>query len=511
MEGCIIRMKKQVIRKRILSVLLLGMTSAMCAAAPVRASSAKQEEDLETIESAEAATMQLMKTEGDVTVSNVSGRNVSVIENMRLYNGYHTDTDEASYAWINLDSEKLLKQDAVSETEVRKNGKKLEILLKSGNLFFDVKEPLEEEETLNVRTSTMVVGIRGTSGWVKVLDRWRSRVYVLEGTVTCYVADPVTGQIKSTTLSGGETAEFVVYEEDQNGERCDILRDGFSEDEIDGFVLTELAGDNGLCQKIRDGSDLDISDAAARAGERLAADEAQMKTKLDAIWEQYGNQESHISRDPVWIDGLEPSGTQTTGTQEKGGTTGRIRNPVKPGGSGGTGTSGGSGSSGGGGSSSGGNNGITNGNNGTTDGNNSTSNGNNSTSNGNTTPPDNSESENPPPPPVTLTDGTDPIDTQSLQNLLNSADVGEIVVKKNPNPPTHLEGIGSDPIDFIEVPDPTVVQIDSDFTIPEGKTLTLEDEVQMVVEEGSTITIDGTLNAGGVVTNYGTIIVNNSD
>ena len=104
----------------------------------VTASATEQEDNLEAIESAEAAAMQLMKTEGDVTVSNAGGRNISIIKNMRLYNGYHTNTDEASYAWINLDDEKLIKQDAVSETEIRKSGKKLEILLKSGNLFFDV-------------------------------------------------------------------------------------------------------------------------------------------------------------------------------------------------------------------------------------------------------------------------------------------------------------------------------------------------------------------------------------
>ena len=134
----------------------------------------------ETVSDA-ASTIQLMKTEGSVSVTNGSGRALSVFEDMRLYNGYHAKTAEKSYAWASLDSSKLIKLDAVSEAEVRKAGKKLEVLLNSGNLYFNVSEPLEKEESLNIRTSTIIVGIRGTCGWVKMLDAWRAQVYLLEG------------------------------------------------------------------------------------------------------------------------------------------------------------------------------------------------------------------------------------------------------------------------------------------------------------------------------------------
>ena len=42
-----------------------------------------------------------------MSVSNASGRDISLIENMNLYNGYFTSTEETSYAWISLDSERL--------------------------------------------------------------------------------------------------------------------------------------------------------------------------------------------------------------------------------------------------------------------------------------------------------------------------------------------------------------------------------------------------------------------
>ena len=43
-------------------------------------------------ESATAAAMQLVKTEGTVGLTNSTGRTLTVRDNMRLYNGYHVET-----------------------------------------------------------------------------------------------------------------------------------------------------------------------------------------------------------------------------------------------------------------------------------------------------------------------------------------------------------------------------------------------------------------------------------
>ena len=115
-----------------------------------------------------AATIRLSKTSGTVSVSKSSGKSLTLMNNMRLYNGYHVTTK----AWINLDDTKLVKEDVSSEIEVRKSGKNLEVNICSGNVFFNVSEKLEEDESLNISTSTMIVGIRGTAGsaLVNLLD-----------------------------------------------------------------------------------------------------------------------------------------------------------------------------------------------------------------------------------------------------------------------------------------------------------------------------------------------------
>lgn len=96
-----------------------------------------------------ATTVQLTRTEGTVSVANASGRGVTVREKMRLYGGYTVKTEARSYAWLALDDTKLAKLDAASEVEIRKNGKSLEVLLNSGNLFFNVTEPLSKGTTFH--------------------------------------------------------------------------------------------------------------------------------------------------------------------------------------------------------------------------------------------------------------------------------------------------------------------------------------------------------------------------
>ncbi len=62
--------------------------------------------------------MRLMKTEGTVSSTQQQGPQLTVRDEhapeQRLKNGL--ETEEASYAWINLDDAKLVKMDAVSKS-----------------------------------------------------------------------------------------------------------------------------------------------------------------------------------------------------------------------------------------------------------------------------------------------------------------------------------------------------------------------------------------------------------
>lgn len=246
-----------------------------------------------------ASTMRLAKTEGTVSITNKNGRDMGTKADMKLFNGYNLGTEQASYAWIGLDDSKIIKLDAVSEAEIQKKGKDLEVLLNSGNLFFNVTESLKADETLNIRTSTMVTGIRGTCGWVKVLDSWRTEVFILEGSVECWVMDPVTGQAKTVRLGAGQKATFVVYDQMREGDKCDIIMGTYGENDIDPFVAVELLNDPDLRDRVGGATGFNIGAIVNGAEERLDAKEQDVNQKNQVIQNQLFSQPNTV-KDPVF-------------------------------------------------------------------------------------------------------------------------------------------------------------------------------------------------------------------
>lgn len=205
-----------------------------------------------------AERIQLMKTEGTVDISNSRGKELEPVPEMKLYSGYQVATEKASYAWLNLDSVKLAKMDVDSQISVAKKRNGLEVLVDSGNLYFHIKEPLKEDETLDIRTSNLSVGIRGTCGWVEVADPEHMKVYILEGTVTCTVDAPRSRESKEASVSGGQMAELTIDPEAEKGQVCEIVPHDFAVEDIAGFVLEELTKDEDLCGKIYEESGLKI-------------------------------------------------------------------------------------------------------------------------------------------------------------------------------------------------------------------------------------------------------------
>ena len=275
---------------RVLSILL---TAALCFCLLTPAMAADK-----------AKTIRLIRTEGTVTVTNSSGENLDIWEDMRLYSGDHVTTAAESYAYLMLDEAKAAKMDASTDVEVRSRGRKLELLLNSGNIYFGVSVPLEEDENLNIRTSSIAMGIRGTAGWVEAIEEGHSKVYILEGTVTGTVTDPVSGQSKSTTLHGGECADFYTYDASVPGDKVAIVRGQFTRGDIGGYVLKEVAGKDELIQKIYDDSGIDLRDLTAEeASAALAADEAAASQEGEEPEEDEEEEEVEAEKTPVWKTG----------------------------------------------------------------------------------------------------------------------------------------------------------------------------------------------------------------
>ncbi len=198
-----------------------------------------------------AAAMWLVKAEGTVAVTDGEGEDVPVQSmagmelRLGLYDGYAVGTGRASYGWINLDDTKLTKLDQDSSVTISRDGRALELSVDRGSLFFNVTRPLEEDETLEIRSSSMVMAIRGTCGWVRAVDAETFEVYIIEGTVRCTAnADgailPATKQV-----TAGQTARMSV----KNGEPT-ITVGTFGESDVPDFVLAEAGADPDLSEKL---------------------------------------------------------------------------------------------------------------------------------------------------------------------------------------------------------------------------------------------------------------------
>ncbi len=183
----------------------------------------------------DAASMWLVKTEGTVAVTDGEGTDVPLLERLGLFSGYGVATRAASYGWIDLDETKFTKMDENSDVEIQKDGKNLTLTVNSGSLFFNITRSLAEDETLEIRSSTMVTAIRGTCGWVEVSDPDHMNVYILEGTVECSVGST------AESVAAGETAAL----SRAKGEEP-VVKGTFGKKDVPGFVLAEVGSDSAM-------------------------------------------------------------------------------------------------------------------------------------------------------------------------------------------------------------------------------------------------------------------------
>ncbi len=227
-----------------------------------------------------ANAIRLDKTEGTVSLYGQDGNVLAQSYGMRLYHGNRltTETSKRSYAWMKLDDNKSVKLNASSEAEIRKNKKKLEVVLLKGDLFFDVSKPLEEEEELNIRTATMVMGVRGTSGILTAVDENTTILKLLDGVVEGMVKNPDTGEMRSLTVHAGEKARFSVLDDNGDGSMDRVQVEKLVTKDLPGFAMTEFPGNSALTDRIYQESGLDVrkvtkeqADSAVRWDEAAAS------------------------------------------------------------------------------------------------------------------------------------------------------------------------------------------------------------------------------------------------
>ena len=196
--------------KKFINVLLIAMMVFVgCISSPIDVCAEEKEEPIV------GKTFRLDKFEGEVEIRNASGKKVKFKEGRKLYNGY-TVTTEDGYAWISIDKDRMFKMDNDTQITVQRKKRKMNILIKKGNLFFAINKPLEEDEGLSIRTSTMSTGIRGTLGIVSVTQRneyfkdtiHRDSLNLMEGEIELSYYNDIDEEIVTEIISAGEVIDI---------------------------------------------------------------------------------------------------------------------------------------------------------------------------------------------------------------------------------------------------------------------------------------------------------------
>jgi len=160
-----------------------------------------------------AATMRLVAYEGEISLTGESEKELSVTENAKLYSGNVLSTKIASKGHISLDDTKLVTLEELSRADFEQEGKKLALHLSEGSLFFNVTEKLTDEESFDIRTSTMLIGIRGTSGYVNIASETKEQVWITDGETHVSVTHPMSGAVDEADVEGGKHLT-VIYNDD---------------------------------------------------------------------------------------------------------------------------------------------------------------------------------------------------------------------------------------------------------------------------------------------------------
>lgn len=133
---------------------------------------------------------------------------------MNLESGDQVSVGPASELDLKLDDDKFVYVEENTKMYLQSEGdsenSKTVIYMSEGASLNRIDKKLNENSTYEIRTPNATMAIRGTVGWVQVIDSYHSKICLLEGTLTVFCNDPVEGQAKgqTITLEAGHKAEI---------------------------------------------------------------------------------------------------------------------------------------------------------------------------------------------------------------------------------------------------------------------------------------------------------------
>lgn len=196
-----------------------------------------------------AVSMRIFRMVGTVNLYD-NGRERSMKEKMRLKEGNSLKTAEESLVMISLDEIKLFTMEESSRARVIPARNRLEYKLEEGSLYFNVTEKLAEDENFEITTSTMICGIRGTSGFVGQDKDGHETLMVTDGIVHVVATNPVTKEVTEVDVVAGEMITIYLDDEAEGDATISINKKKFREEDLPALALDAIAKSPELMDRI---------------------------------------------------------------------------------------------------------------------------------------------------------------------------------------------------------------------------------------------------------------------
>ena len=187
-----------------------------------------------------------------LSIEDSRGGSKAVSNNMRFQSGDALNTGNDGLASVGLDDTKIVTLQNDSRAEFLKNGKQLELKLTKGAVFFNVTEKLKDDETFEIKTSTMTAGIRGTSG-IAFYDETEDNIeslIVTDGVVEVSATNKTTGYTKTVRVEAGKKVKVYLLDDEKPEESVQFELESVPMDELGNFDLAALADDEELMKRI---------------------------------------------------------------------------------------------------------------------------------------------------------------------------------------------------------------------------------------------------------------------
>lgn len=195
-----------------------------------------------------ATTMRLIRYDGEITLTTGSGTSLEATEDRRLTNGNILNTKTESQAWVLLDTDRVVTLMEESTASFIQKGKKLTLNLEEGRIFFDIDRSLENDESFDICTSTMIIGVRGTSGYVDSDENGNSVLYLTTGRVNVSGLDDNGDEFGSDKIKPAQ--KLTVDADNETITVTDV-----TEYDLPAELVLTITSDDALLEKITDATD----------------------------------------------------------------------------------------------------------------------------------------------------------------------------------------------------------------------------------------------------------------